>query len=288
MGITQEEKRAWQDVVARESVRRLQVVADDLVSLVDETFEGRVSYTPDSGSDQMVLSFITKQYEHLRSLRALIDIRAHRDALLIARTMLEGLGRLRWAFNKEPERTDLWLWFGAILDWRQTIQNEQDGMHVEPEDKRQLGDIVDKYGIKYYKNKVREAIAKADEEGIEYQLPDDPWSRDWTTINVYDMFDEVGLKDLYDRAYRNASEWIHWGPQAILRATNSVEWGISGFTEEDWPVGSLAILVGCMSLELSLEALDDHFSLQLSERLVVINEMMTTALNESLAAAGSI
>lgn len=282
MSETSERRAINQERIARTSIPQLDNLADQLVALVTEIFQQRVSYTSDDGADVMALSFVTKQTEHLRSVRALIAIDAHRDALLIARTMLEGFGRLFWAFARQPERTELWLCFGAILDWRQIQKNEADGMAVDPQEKAALKQYVDAHGPNYIRGGVRKAREKAEREGTDYQMPDDPWGNDWTEVDVRSMFTEIGMVSLYDSSYRTASEWVHWGPRAILRAMESVEWGMEGFTETDWPGAALALLITCTSLHQSLAVLDDQFSLGHADRLAALYEIMKRSLDESV------
>ena len=262
---------------------RLIEFADGLEALASDVFEPRIAYEPDNGADVMVLSFVTKQHEHLRSVRTLISAGAHRDALLIARTMIEGLGRLLWAFNRVPERTELWLWFGAILDWRQTLKNEAAGMVVDPQEKAALRAHVDKHGPNYLRPKVRKALEAAEEDGTVFEMPDDPWGTDWTSTSVESMLHEVGGKYLYDGVYRDTSEWVHWGPRSILRAMEPAEWGINGFSQEDWRAAVSALVFGCLSLLQSLELLDRHFSLGRTERLTELARKIETIHSESLA-----
>lgn len=282
MAETSEHKETIQERIARASLPPLNELADQLLVLVTEVFQQRVSYTSDDGADVMALAFVTKQTEHLRSVRALIDIDAHRDALLIARTMLEGLGRLSWAFKEKPERTELWLWYGAILDWRQIQKNEKDGIAVDPQEKTELKAYVTTHGSAYVRAKVSKALAAAEANGTDYQIPDDPWGNDWTKFDVRSMFVEVGMEDLYDRSYRDASEWVHWGPRAMLRARKSAEWGTAGFTGSDWPGASLAMYIACLSLHQSLLILDDHFSLGHADRLAALYDTMKRGLDEAM------
>jgi Family of unknown function (DUF5677) len=269
MGETQEQYEERRQKFARAALPRLGVVADELEALTIEVFQPRISYTRDDGASLMVLSFATKQYEHLRSVRVLIDAGCHRDALLIARTMVEGLGRLRWAFAKRPERTELWLWHGAILDWRQTLENEKAGMVIDPDEKAGLKALVDQHGPAYFTDFVRKGIAAAEKGGPAFKMPRDPWRTKWTDTSFETMCSEseVALEHVYETTYRRSSEWSHWGPRAIAGALEHAEWGVAGFTEEDWPDAGLALTLGCFSLLQSLAVLDAHFSLGHHNRL---------------------
>src|SRR5215208_6534501 len=128
MSETQDQRAERQEGFSRAELPRLNDLAADLEAITRDVFEKRITYVLDNSADVMVLSFVTKQHEHLRSVRTLIAAGLQRDALLIARTMIEGMAILLWAFNKVPDRPDQWLWFGAILDWRQTLKNEAAGM----------------------------------------------------------------------------------------------------------------------------------------------------------------
>jgi hypothetical protein len=200
--------------------------------------------------------------------------------------MIEGLGRVLWAFNKVPERTDLWFWFGAILDWQQTLKNKAAGMHVGPGEKAELKSYVDKHGPNYYRPNVRKALEAAEKDGTAYKIPDDPWGTNWTDTTIEAMFDEVSGKYLYDGVYRRTSEWVHWGPRSILIAMESAEWGVAGFTQEDWRAAASALLYACASLLQSLEVLDQHFSLGITERLAELGNVIEALNAEATTAVG--
>jgi hypothetical protein len=215
MGKSLEQHEQWQIESSRKELPLLGNLAKGLEALAHEMLTPPIAYLPDNGADVMALSFATKQPEHLRSVRALIAADLHRDAQLIARTMLEAQGTLRWAFNRTPERTDLWFWYGAILDWRQMAKSKAQGFEVDPADEAELKPYVDRHGPNYYKPKVRKALKNAEETGTTYDLPEDPWHpADWTEMNVRTMFEELGDEDkrLYDSFYRRTSEWGHSGP----------------------------------------------------------------------------
>ena len=258
-------------------------VADEVEVATLEVFKSRVRIETDDGADVMALSFATKQHEHLRSVRVLITAGLHRDALLIARTMLEGLARLLWAFNDVPNRTELWFWYGAILDWRQTLENESNGLLSDPSDKASLRAYVDARGPNYLRRDVEKAIERAKKSGTAFEMPQDPWRKSWTDVQIKAMFQEVGLDPMYEGVYAESSEWIHWGPRSILRAMEPADWGMSGFTQEDWLFALRALGIGCFSLVTSLQVLDRHLSLGRTEQLASLMERLRSIFKESLA-----
>jgi hypothetical protein len=291
MGKSLEQHKQWQIESARKELPLLEDVAKELEALAHDMFTPLIAFQTFNGADVMALSFATKQLEHLRSVRALIAADLHRDAQLIARTMLEAQGILRWAFNSTPERTDLWFWYGAILDWRQMAKSKAQGFEVDAADEAELKPYVDQHGPSYYKPTVRKGLQNAQKTGATYDLPEDPWHpTDWTELNVRAMFEELGDGDrrLYDSFYRRTSEWGHSGPRAILIAADhdqedAAEWGTNQFTDNDVRSGCWALGIACESLLRSLDVLNTHFSLGYDDRLKSIDDKLQARFAESLA-----
>jgi hypothetical protein len=291
MGKSLEQHEQWQIESARKELPLLDDVAKELEALAHDMFIPPIAFQTFNGADVMALSFATKQLEHLRSVRVLIAADLHRDAQLIARTMLEAQGTLRWAFNRAPERTELWFWYGAILDWRQMAKDKTLGWEIDPTDEAILKPYVDQHGPNYYKPNVRKGLQNAQKTGATYDLPDDPWHpTDWTELNVRAMFEELGNDDkrLYNSFYRRTSEWGHSGPRAILIAadreqTDAAEWGTDQFTDDDVRSGCWALGVACESLLRSLDVLNAHFSLGYDDRLKSIDDKLQAMFAESLA-----
>jgi len=267
MGETQEESLERQERWAKGVMPTLLRFADQVGAFTNEVFAMDILHDWDNGADIMALSFVTKQREHLRSIRVLIAAKQHRDGLLIARTMIEGRARLLWAFRDTPERTDQWLWFCAILDWRRMLDLEAKGVRVDPVAKAELAELVRKHGPSYLSPRVRKELAQAEANGKEYRLPEDPWDYKWTDTKVSEMFGEVQGDRMYRGAYGHSSEWVHWGPQSVLGAFELGDWNAGAFTEEDWRSAVEALRLACQSVLQCLEILDVHFSLGLAERI---------------------
>ena len=297
---TQEQLAERQERAVRHALPGLIEAADELLEFVDGLFEPRITYDPTNGADVMVLSFVTKQHEHMRSIRVLIDAGLHRDAFVIARVMQEGFGKLRWAFLDIPARTDLWFWYGAILDWRLMLDVDASGrVAVDPDQKQELRQLVDQHGRHYFRQTVRDKLAEAQDKGTEYQVPDDPWENNWTTMSVAAMFtaldkdaqekgaqekDDKIYQKQYDKAHRLISEWVHWGPRAIYRAMERAAWGVSGFTQTDWHAAGMAMAIACMALWDGANTLEDHFSLGKRVPLDELDTKLSAVLRAALAA----
>lgn len=103
----------------------------------------------------MALMYVSKQDEHLRSVRVLIEAGQHRDAWLIARTMLEGWAQLEWALCHQPEGPDEWFWYEAIEDWRQVRKNLASGGAPDDAAASVAQGILNQHGKGYYSAEAR-------------------------------------------------------------------------------------------------------------------------------------
>jgi len=141
---------------------------------------------------------------------------------------------------------------------------------------------LDTHGPKYFRREVEAALEAARKSGAAFEIPEDPWKSSWTSVQIKEMFKEVGLEPMYQGVYGESSEWIHWGPRSILRAMEPADWGMSGFTQEDWLSAVRALGIGCFSLVTSLQVLDRHLSLGRTEQLASLMETLSAIFKESL------
>ena len=124
---------------ARRALPELNALVDDVALLADRVGAAGITIDDFNGTAEgraglMAVGLVSKQREHLRSIRVLMDADQHRDAWLLARTMVEGLARLSWAHRNQPAGPDEWFWFGVVEDWRQLKENMDNGIAVDPEE----------------------------------------------------------------------------------------------------------------------------------------------------------
>ena len=254
-----------QEAAAERLVQRLRPSVDVLVDLAGLVVHGsRIPFEADDRAHIMLLSFASKQHDHLHSVRVLVDAGQGADATIIARTMLEGTAQLLWALNRRPDGPELWWWYAAVMDWRQLRENEQDGIPVEPERWRIVGELLDTYGDWYLSPKAREK----QEEGK--TLPADPYRKSWHGQDVRSMLAAVRGEQHYDLIYRTASERIHWNPRAMLRSLDIVDGNPRGYRGNDSRGALMALIAGFYAMHQALEVLDQDFSLGLEPRLASV------------------
>src|SRR3989339_687799 len=82
----------------------LRLFVDRLFLLANEAMHTHICYDEADHLAFMSLSFVSKQIDHLKTIRILVDMGQHKDAELIARSMIEGLFLLLWAARDPSTR----------------------------------------------------------------------------------------------------------------------------------------------------------------------------------------
>src|ERR1022692_650147 len=80
----------------------------------------------------MTLTFAGKQLEHAHSVLILDE---SVDAILIVRSMLEGLCQLLWSAQEPGDRPKRWRVFAFVRDWRTMQKTIEVGGTVSPEER---------------------------------------------------------------------------------------------------------------------------------------------------------
>lgn len=223
----------------------------------------RTRYAKDDHLAFMTLCFLSKQIDHMKSILLLVP---SRDAILIARSMIEGLCQLLWAANSPEELPLRWRVYSAIYDWRLIKKKEALGEVI---DKGQLDSTMDKvlrHGEMFLKNKYK---------GHGFQLEDlrnDPFQNNWRDgQSIESICVKVGGTKLYEKAYKRFSAWHHWDctglGQAIRRKENKVIY--TSLSESD---SAMALAIAFQCLIETIQLADSHFKLGLGKDITDMKE----------------
>lgn len=263
---------------AEQTLPTLKAIATRLLELTDSVGSTPIQFGDPFGTIEqedeasarsrygfMILAFISKQDEHLRSVMTLIEHGHHRDATLIARAMSEGLAQLLWASHDKnrPEKPDLWFRYAIVEDWRQVQRKKADGVPVDPEEERLANRLIREWGPDYYSVKAKKKLAAGK------ALPADPYRRQWHDANVADIFGAVKGMGLYDHFYRPSSDWSHSSPRSILLGIDLTGEGFR-YRQDDSLAAARALTAGIPALLQPLELLNNHFQLGLDTELTEI------------------
>lgn len=238
----------------------LKKYAKKLLDLSDNN-ASNIKYLESDHLGFMCLCFLSKQIDHMRSILALVP---KRDAILVARSMIEGFCKLLWAAKKPKDRPFKWRIFACVSDWRLLTEKLHNKISIPPEENHQIMERLNKYGANFLTNKAK---MKRDNGG---NLPRDPYHKDWCCgKSVKDICEDVGGLDLYLKLYSPYSDWHHWGPSglgsAIKKDKNSVIY--KSFSKSD-VAASICSAFQCLlqTLELTIEHLN-------MEDLAIVEEL---------------
>lgn len=213
----------------------------------------------------MALCFVSKQAEHLQSALALVRSGDWRDAVAIARSMLEGLSLLTWAAQDKNERAWRWRTYAWVEDLRLLRAKEKAGEAVPPQAKRDIEEQVKKYGPTFYTKKAQEATRTG------ALLRGDPYVPTWYGRTVRDIFTEVQGERLHQHVYDEASRWLHWSPRGLAAALRQEGDHVRYVSPApEWAATALA--GGFQALLESTMLLDSHLRLGFGQRLSALRD----------------
>ena len=157
----------------------------------------------------MAACFVSRQVDHLRGVLALVDNELDSEALVLARSMLEGMIQLLWAAQDPDERPLRWRAFSLIEDWRLARGDDPESVKVDKSEWRALNARVRSEGVPFLTRKAKSAIASGGSP------PPNPYHTNWFGgRKIKDLFDQVSGTELWS-LYGRASETVHWTPRGL-------------------------------------------------------------------------
>ena len=238
----------------------LRLFVDRLFLLANEAMHTHICYDEADHLAFMSLSFVSKQIDHLKTIRILVDMGQHKDAELIARSMIEGLFLLLWVTHDPSTRPLLWRSYAIVEDFRLMRKKEQAGETIDSSHKQNIDEQLNIYGSQFFTNKAR----TAQKEGL--PLPQDPYRKNWTGKTIREICEEVEGVNLYEKIYCETSEWIHWTPRGLgsaIRRKGEMVHYYQQSTESE----ATALACAFQALLESLVLLDSHLNLGFSNNL---------------------
>jgi hypothetical protein len=250
-GVGNEDEKAKRDLPAlRQWVNRLLALAHEMILHVRYSEEDHLGF--------MALCFLSKQIDHLKSI---VTLTPSRDAVLVARSMIEGLCQLLWAAADPATRPLQWRAFAWVHDWRVMQAKVAQGELVDPERRTAIENALRQYGDQFLTSKARQAR----DQGA--PLPPDPYHDNWRCgRQMRQICEAVRGEDLYRRLYEPFSDWHHWGVrglgEAIERQGNRVVY--SSLSPAD---SAAALASGFRCLLQTVELTDRHLGMGLASKV---------------------
>lgn len=245
------EERAERDLLGlRQWVNRLLTLVNEILANIQYSEEDHLGF--------MALCFLSKQIDHMQSIVFLIP---SRDAILVARSMIEGLCQLLWA-AREPATLPLqWRAFAWVHDWRVMQAKMARGETVTPERRSAIENALQKYGDQFLTKKAKLARSQ------QTPLPPDPYHKDWRAgRQIRQIFESVEGEDLYRKLYEPFSDWQHWGAgglgEAIARQGNRIVYSSLSSTD-----AATALAAAFQCLLQTIKVVDEHLGFGLTPKI---------------------
>lgn len=262
---------------ARVDLPILRDIARKFSSLADEIMHGSVICRDDVPFDLMVLVFFSKQSEHLESLLALTRSTPSRDTALIARSMMEGLAQLLWAYGQPEERAERWRAYAFVADWRLLCRKDKAGESTDPHERDFIEQGLQRYGDLFLTVKARNA-KQADQP-----LPSNPYHDTWTGKTIAELIQETIGQRLYDVPCKYFVDWHHWNHHGVLLPLSSSDDQLT-YVRHCFRTAAASLALGIWIIEETLKIADDQLRLGISHRLDCLHREYTQRLQATSSA----
>jgi hypothetical protein len=215
--------------------------------------------------------FVCKQLDHLKSIQILVKAGHHMDAIIISRSMIEGLCILLWIAEKRDERSIDYRTFGWIDEYRHTCKMESIGFKIDPNYKLSLEKELKVFGHRFYTAQAKD-LQRQDKP-----LPRNPYLPRPSWENISKTCEEVKRSLTYLLIYYEASQWVHWTTDGMDMVFHR-DGDKATYSCCSYRSAATALANGFESLIRSAKLLDSHLDLHLDKRLTEIEMNYHTSI----------
>jgi hypothetical protein len=248
----------------------LRNIAEDLLTFV-VGMSTAIQYDISRDFDVISANFLLKQRQHLRSILAL---ERNRDALLIMRTMIEGLVQLMYILRTDREKlSSRWRRFNIIESWRGMIAMKRMGHNITPEIQKGVEARKEAVSDEFLTDKARKILEKRQ------PLPPDPYVKKWLSISITEMFYNIKLDradaDKLYTAYDMGSSWHHWSQKGLAQAMTLGRNGEHGYAECHPLEYITALEAGVICLLQMAGSTNNYFLLKMEDQISSFQKRFT-------------
>lgn len=236
---------------------------ENLSTLIEQTkilLDKHTSFKKEDLTGRMITYFIFKQLDHAMSVMRLDP---SMDAVLIARTMIEGVINLTWVLENPDERVKNWFDYSAVYDFKLLEQKENGGSFVSEHDKN-----------KTIKNFESHAPIFLKRNGQKHH---DNFRKGENLGNI--SKNNTNLEYFYQN-YKWFSDWVHWGSQSLGQVIEEKSDEISYYEDNHvYRVPALVIAFASL-LDIAIKT-NEHFELHQDDALQTISNKMFEDLKKA-------
>jgi hypothetical protein len=250
-----------------EEISRLRQHVDELLTLWDRVFSHPIRHD-DTNLAFMALAFAARQGEHTR---AVLRLQPSADAVLITRSMFEGLCQLLWAAQAPDDRPLRWRAFAYVQDWRTLQRKIKSGETVPPEERTRIENALQPYEHLFLTKDALMATSNGK------ALPANPYAHHWHGTSVKNIFTAVKGELVHAELYRQFSDWHHWDIAGFAPLLRLDEGGNVHQKSQNPDLTATALASAFQCLWQTLKALDEIVSLGIGAELQQCYDSYVTA-----------
>lgn len=253
---------------AANDIPRLRQHLEALLAVWDGVFSRPIRHD-DTDLAFMALAFAARQGEHARSV---VRLGNAVDAVLVTRSMFEGLCQLLWAAQVPDDRPLRWRAFAYVRDWRTLQRKIKAGEAVPSEERTKIESALKAYEHLFLTARARDA------EACGKLLPADPYVREWHGLTAKDIFAAVRGEVIHAELYRRFSDWHHWDIAGFAPLLRLDEGGHVVQKGHDPALTATALASAFQCVWQTLKALDEIVSLGIGAELQLLHDEYVTVL----------
>lgn len=242
--------------IVRGRIPVLREFADRICALTNEILNEAATNNEDNFG-VMGICFLSKQLHHLK---AIVHLQNHRDAELIARSMLEGYIQLSWCSIDSDNRARQWREFGRIHNYQILKRNPRLSELLKEEAKVEFRENAENL-VHFYRASAKQKISMGKSP------PPNLFVNNWFgEKTIWQLFSEVPDGTELYALYSHYSDWHHWSFAGLARAldvsANDVRYKANS------PLSAAqGLTTGFQCLLKSCDIVVDHFGLDFEEKL---------------------
>ncbi len=198
----------------------------------------------------MGICFLSKQLSHCETLVRLVP---HKDSILVARTMAEGLAQFLWASRDPESRAHDWRAYAVLEDYWTIPVRERKGRPPTPDMMDSINSAMAEIGPMFLTKKAQ----KAKQAG--QPLPKQPYYTNWRRgTSIKKVFEEIEGSDIWSFFYGPYSAWAHWSSAAFADRFDEEVPRTTRWTPVANSMAAASIVIGITTVLQTAEILFEH------------------------------
>jgi hypothetical protein len=205
----------------------------------------------------MSFCFLCKQIENLKAIVLLYKAEDYKNAAVIARSSIEGMALILWAYKEPSERALSWRKYIIVEDYLRSLRN---GIKpINNQDYCDLEQVLIREGKQFLTNKSKSK---------EFPWQENDFHKNWYGGKSVDkIFEDVEGELLYKICYKDHSSIIHWTPRGLATSLHEIGNNKIFSSKSCFDIGATALINGFHALIQTLVLFNFHLDLGFDDKI---------------------